>query len=571
MDNSIPKQIESLGDWTNLIEESFRQIEEKKIIARIWNKEASLWKTEEAHKKIIDKSLGWLTVAQNVIHQTAELRSFANEIKEAGFKHVMLLGMGGSSLCPEVCRRSFERIEGYPELLVLDSTDPDTVADFEKRAGDLNRTLFIVASKSGSTVEPLSFYKYFFDRVQSLKGERAGENFIAITDPGTLMEQTAKEKRFRRIFLNPSDIGGRYSALSLFGMVPAALAGIDIDELLKRTNQTIEACGASVPVRENQAARLGTIMGAFAKQGRDKLTIISNHQIGSLGLWIEQLVAESTGKEGVGIVPVAEEPVGAPNSYGDDRLFVFITTNADKNNELNQKVTALEQAGYPVIRRSLESPIDLGSEFFVWELATAIAGAVLEIDPFDQPNVQESKDKTVALLREFTATGSLPSSQPSATEDSLSIYLSNSSQGKSSPTFSSLFNEHISSTKSGDYIAILAYLQEKSNYDELLAELRTKLRNRVKVATTAGYGPRYLHSTGQLHKGGADNGLFIIITDKDQTDLPVPGESYSFSILKQAQALGDFQALAEHKRRVIRIDVGEDTEAGLKRLIELIA
>jgi transaldolase / glucose-6-phosphate isomerase len=569
--NMISTQIEALGEYEPLIEEVCNQAESNKLVDRIWSKDASLWKAEEAHQKIINNSLGWLTVTQFVLDKVQELKAFATEIKDAGFTNVMLLGMGGSSLCPEVFRRSFGKISGYPELLVLDSTDPDTIADLEKQVGDIQKTLFIVASKSGSTVEPLSFYKYFFHRMESIKAERAGENFIAITDPGTLMERIAKEKNFRRIFLNPSDIGGRYSALSLFGMVPAAITGIDIQEMLSHTKQIIDKCGASLLSKENQAARLGCIIGTLALKGRDKLTIISSGKIISLGLWIEQLVAESTGKDGTGIVPIVDEPIGTPEKYSNDRLFVQITTKSDANDELDEKIKAIEKAGHPVIRRFIGDNIDLGAEFFVWEFATAMAGAILKINPFDQPNVQESKDKTVALLRAYSSDGTLPTSKPTVAEGNLSIYTTKDSIKESNSTdFPSTFKQHIDTAKPGDYIAVLSYILETDTHEELLSQLRTSLRDRLHIATTAGYGPRYLHSTGQLHKGGADNGIFIIITDDDQTDLPVPYEPYSFTILKQAQALGDFQALAEHNRRVMLVHLGKDSKSGIKRLIEII-
>jgi len=555
---------ESLGRFQPVLTDSLQRAEREQFVRRIWDKDAALWKPEEAHQKIIRNSLGWLTVPQWSADRITELAKLAREVSAAGFSHVMLLGMGGSSLCPEVFRRTWGRQAGFPEWLVLDTTDPDTIADFEARV-DLAKTLFIVSSKSGSTIEPLSFYKYFYDRVRSVKHDRAGENFVAITDPSTLMERTAHEANFRNVFLNPPDIGGRYSALSYFGMVPAALMGIDVAELLRRAVAAMAACAASATAESNQALRLGCELGALADAGRDKLTLVTSPDISSIGLWIEQLVAESTGKEGKGIVPIAAEPLCPPEAYSADRIFVAISV--DKLDvATDDKLRALEAAGHPVIRRVLDSTLDLGAEFFVWEFATAVAGALLAINPFDQPNVQESKDNTNRLLDEFKTAGALPDQKLVAKDEVLEIYGSASH----APTATEAVQEHLASVKPGNYIALLAYIQETDSYDELLQALRTRLRDRSRVATTTGYGPRFLHSTGQLHKGGPDSGVFMQLTCDAKVDLPIPGEPYTFGILRQAQALGDFSALAEHSRRAIRIHLGRDVEAGLQKLLTIV-
>jgi glucose-6-phosphate isomerase len=572
--SSQPRQSENLGNNKSTIESALEVLEREHVIRRIWEKEAALWKSDEAHQKIISNALGWLTVVRMMSERTGELEAFSAEVRDAGFTHLMLLGMGGSSLCPEVLRRTFGRREGFPELLVLDTTDPDTIASFERRI-DLAHTLFIVSSKSGTTIEPLSFYRYFFHRVTELKGEHAGENFVAITDPGTLMERQATADRFRRIFLNPPDIGGRYSALSYFGMVPAALMGLDVSELLRRALMAVEACSASVPASANEGARLGCVMGALARRGRDKLTIVCDESLASLGLWIEQLIAESTGKEGKGIVPVAGETPGSAQNYGSDRVFVAIHTG-EIEKELGEKLSMLEESGHPVVYRRLADEYDLGAEFFVWEMATAVAGYLLSINPFDQPNVQESKDNTNRLLEEFKKTGALPQPVALVGEGELKIYGTAARTTQTSPAqveqaaLSSAIIEFISRAASGDYIALLAYIQETAAHDVLLAAIRTYLRDTLKVATTTGYGPRFLHSTGQLHKGGPDTGIFIQLTDDDQTDLPIPGEPYSFSVLKQAQSLGDFSSLADHHRRALRVHLGSETEAGLKKLLDII-
>lgn len=568
MSTNSPHQSERVGSYRELVEESLNFAERVQMMRRIWEKDAGLWKDDEAHRKVIGNALGWLNVARWSAQQLDEVEAFTSEVRRAGFKHVVLLGMGGSSLCPEVLRRTFGSADGYLELLVLDSTDPDTVADFDRRA-DPASSLYIVASKSGSTVEPISFFKYFFDRVRSLKGERAGENFIAITDPNTLLERMAREANFRHTFLNPSDIGGRYSALSLFGVVPAALIGLDVREFLSRSMRAMEACGPTVPIGENEAARLGCLIGALARDGRDKLTILTDEPISSLGLWIEQLVAESTGKEGVGVIPVVGEPLGPPEVYANDRVFVFVHTQ-EIEARTSEALTALERAGHPVVRRALTGPLDLGAEFFVWELATAVAGAVLNINPFDQPNVQESKDNTNQLLTKFVETGALPAPLPTLTDGALVIYgpdVSGANSAKDgASSAAALLAEFFDQTKPGDYVALLAYLQETPQIDQLLEALRTILRDRLRVATTVGYGPRYLHSTGQLHKGGPDSGIFMVLTDDDQAAVPIPGEPYDFGVLKSAQALGDFSSLVSHDRRALRVHLGSDVRKGLEAL-----
>ncbi|HEY0319557.1 MAG TPA: bifunctional transaldolase/phosoglucose isomerase [Pyrinomonadaceae bacterium] len=572
--SSIPRQSESLGRYASVVEDALRRLEAEQATERIWAQDATLWKSEDAHQKIIRNSLGWLRVARMIMERAGELEEFSLEVRDAGFTHIMLLGMGGSSLCPEVLRRTFGMRKGFPELLVLDTTDPDTISSFEQHI-DLARTLFIVASKSGTTIEPLSFYKYFFDRVRSIKGEAAGENFVAITDPGTLMERMAREANFRRIFLNPADIGGRYSALSFFGMVPAALIGLDVEELLRRAVGMMDACGEATALDENQAARLGAVMGALANEGRNKLTLIADERIASLGLWIEQLVAESTGKEGKGVVPVAGEPFALPEVYGDDRLFISICVG-ETSEEANKRLRALEVAGHVVVRRSLNDALDLGAEFFAWEFATAVAGHLMGINPFDQPNVQESKDNTNQLLEEFKQMGALPEEKALIAEDGLTVYRlsgmdwAGDSSASHTSSLLSLMTEFLSKVKAGDYIALLAYIQETKAHDELLQAIRTHFRDSLRVATTTGYGPRFLHSTGQLHKGGSDEGVFFQLTDDDRTDLSIPGEPYTFSTLKQAQALGDFSSLAKRNRRAVRIHLGQDAKEGLRKLEELL-
>jgi transaldolase/glucose-6-phosphate isomerase len=566
----LDRQTAALGTYTEAVQETIRRAEKEQWIRRIWNKDATLWKSDEAHQKIIRNALGWVMVIDQMVEQTDELAAFSERVRKDGFTHAMLLGMGGSSLCPEVFRRTFGKRAGFPELHVLDSTDPVTVQSFEQRV-DLPRTLFIVASKSGTTTEPLMFYKYFFSRMREMKGERAGENFIAITDPNTLMEQMAKGDNFRRIFLNPADIGGRYSALSFFGMVPAALQGFDFKTLLDRAERVMHASAACVPTEDNPAARLGAILGTLAGAGRDKLTLSTSPEISSLGLWIEQLIAESTGKEGKGIVPIAGETLAAPAAYGNDRLFVHISIgqpDADTENQLR----ALEAAGHPVVRRVLNDTLDLGEEFYVWEMATAVAGAVLGINPLDQPNVQESKDNTRRLLEEYKKNGALVEQTRGAAGRGLTVFCDAETvtQLGAGLSLEAFITAHFNRVKAGDYVALLDYIQETAEHEQLIQSIRTHLRDALRVATTTGYGPRFLHSTGQLHKGGADNGVFVQITADDAVDVPLPGEPFTFSVLKQAQALGDFKSLASRYRRAIRVHLGQDIQAGLRTLFEIV-
>jgi hypothetical protein len=396
---------------------------------------------------------------------------------------------------------------------------------------------------------------------------RAGDSFVAITDPGTQMVKAAQADHFRKIFLNQPDIGGRYSALSYFGMAPAALMGLEVAELLKRAVAASELCDATVPIDENPGALLGATMAECALAGRDKLTIVTDEKLASLGLWIEQLIAESTGKEGKGIIPIAGEPLAAPGSYGDDRLFVSISVQSAAE---NRQLKALEAAGHPVVYRQLNDVYDLGAEFFVWEMATAFAGWRLGINPFDQPNVQESKDATKALLEKYKSDGKLPEQAASARDGQLTVYAGGEAASSSAVSVEEVLRARCATIKPGNYVALLAYLEETPEHSAALQGIRASVRDATKAATTMGYGPRFLHSTGQLHKGGPDSGVFIQITAPDKVDFPIPGEPYTFSILKDAQALGDFQSLLAHGRRAIRVDLGDDVSAGLQKLGQLI-
>jgi transaldolase/glucose-6-phosphate isomerase len=543
------RQSAHLGAYQPAVDAAAQRVEKEKFVERIWKKDATLWKSDEAHQKIIANALGWLGVVESMAGKAHELVEFAGSLR-GDFDDVVVLGMGGSSLCSEVTRRVFGPRAGYPRLKVLDSTVPDAVRRLEETL-DLSRTLFIVASKSGTTTEPVMFHRYFYDRVRSVRGDRAGESFIAVTDPGTEMVKDAERDKFRKIFLNPADIGGRYSALSYFGMLPAAISGVDVVTLLDRARHAAHIA-VTPGVKKNPAAMLGTIIGALAQQGRDKLTLITPAPLDTLGLWIEQLVAESTGKEGKGVLPVAGEPPLAAREYGDDRLFVSVRLRgADDVGRLKE----LADAGHPVVDQVLGDPLDLGETFFTWEFATAVAGALLGIDAFDQPNVQESKDNTRRLLEELKAKGALPEQdlRPAGTPDAANAVAA-----------------LLAKVKPHDYVALTEYIAETPARDATIAEIRATMARELRVATTTGYGPRFLHSTGQLHKGGGDNGVFIQMVASEGADIPLPGEPFTFGLLSRAQALGDYQSLASRNRRAIRLDLGNDPDGGLRWLAKTV-
>ena len=557
----------ALGEIAERVTQAVEGAATEDLARRIWRKDATLWKDDEASQKVIRNALGWLTVPDEMIGVVDELAEFADLIRQRGFQTVMVCGMGGSSLCPEVFARTFGRQPDYPELVVLDSTDPDVLADLLKRI-DIQKCLFVIASKSGSTTEPNTFYKFWYDQL-SRHTASPGANFIAITDPGSPLVDTAASLGFQRTFLNQVDIGGRYSALSYFGMVPAALMGIDIRKLLSNAKEAEQSCAPVMPPAKNPALQLGIIIGEAANSGRNKLTFVIEESIATLGLWIEQLIAESTGKEGKGILPVAGEELGDVSEYSTDRLFVSISID-EPSPETSAKLSELNRAGHPVIYRKLSDLYGLGTEFFAWEFATACAGWRLGINPFDQPNVQESKDATKELLSTFVNHGSLPEQKKLVADDLITIYSEDAGNLSETSTLQAI-RSFLTSVKPNDYIALLNYTEETAAIDEELQKIRSTLRDTTRCATTVGYGPRFLHSTGQLHKGGPDTGVFFQITANDAVDFAVPGEPYTFGILKQAQALGDFRSLAKRGRRAIRVDVGNDTLKGLARLKDLIS
>jgi len=536
-------------------------------VRRFWQHDASLWTgTDEA------KWMGWLDITAQQIAHSDQLQAAVADAKIENFTDILLLGMGGSSLCPDVLAMTFGKIAGFPRLHVLDSTDPAQVKAAENKV-DLTRTLFIVSSKSGTTLEPNIFKQYFFEKVkQTIGPDKAGSRFIAITDPGSKMQQVAEADHFRHIFPGLPSIGGRYSALSNFGVVPGALMGLDMSRFLARTQEMVEACGAGVTVEQNPGVLLGIILGTAARSGRDKLTLITSPGISALGAWLEQLVAESTGKQGKGIVPVDREDLGAPDVYGNDRMFAYVRLESAPDKDQDAKVAALEQAGQPVVRIPLGDIFDLGQEFFRWEIATAVSGSIIGINPFNQPDVEASKIATRNLTTEYEKTGSLPAEKPVLEDGGIKLFTDAvnadvlAKGAGSDKTLAGYLRAHIKRAGAGDYFAMLAYIEMNAGHEALLQKLRLALRDRKRVATCLEFGPRFLHSTGQAYKGGPNSGVILQITCDDAADLPVPGQTYTFGVVKAAQARGDFQVLAERGRRALRVHLGKDLAAGLTRL-----
>jgi transaldolase / glucose-6-phosphate isomerase len=560
LEGPVDFQSLDLGDYDGPVRETIARLDQEAFSRRLWRKDPTLWSSDKNQKDIICNALGWLHVAEKMEKNIRSLRDFVEEVKDEGFQHVVHMGMGGSSLAPLVFRRLFPRGPGGLPLTVLDTTDPVTVAAIENQV-PLRKTLFIIASKSGTTAEPLAFGEYFYAKVKESKGDKASENFVVITDPGSPLTEQARKRGYRRVFENYADIGGRYSALSYFGLVPAALYGLDVEELLLRSLRMMHACQSSVDAAESPGVLLGAVLGQLATDGRNKVTLLLPETMVPLGMWIEQLLAESTGKEGKGLLPVAGEPLAHPSVYGDDRVFVYFRVRQEQDERLERSVARLKGARQPVVTVELEERKDVSQEFLRWEVGVAAAGAVLGINPFDQPNVQESKDNTNRLLKVVSETGRLPEEKPDLEEGPLAIY--GSADSRDTGTRLSRF---FSQAAPGDYVAILAYLTEETATDNALRGLCQDLQERFHAATTVGYGPRYLHSTGQFHKGGPNTGLFLQLTGGRDADLAIPESPYGFSAFRQAQAQGDFQALAKHGRRILRVDLGKDAGLGIGRL-----
>ena len=542
----------TLNDWTRLGN-----------IRRLWAGDSALWTGRDEGDWV-----GWLNIVEIQRARLARLKAITDDVHSAGFTHAVLLGMGGSSLGPEVLAQTFGHQRGYPALLVLDSTDPEQIRKVESTI-DLEKTLFIVSSKSGSTLEPNVLKDYFFERTKDVAGlAHAGSHFIAITDPGSKLETIAKNERFRHIAFGVPSIGGRYSVLSDFGMVPAAVAGLDIGRLLEAAQLMVHSCGAAVPSAHNPGVVLGTVLAEATRSGRNKVTIVATEGFAFFGAWLEQLLAESTGKEGKGMIPVDAEPLASPQSYGNDRLFVYLRMKGDATQD--KTVNAIKQAGNPVVRIDVSSRDNIGQEFFRWEMATAVAGAIIAINPFDQPDVEASKEKTRALTEAFEKGDAIPDEKPVLKENGIALYADGDSANiilaSDSATLEGSLKAYLGQLRSGDYCALLAYIARDEEHEDTLQSMRVAIRDAKRVATCVGFGPRFLHSTGQAYKGGPNTGVFLELTCDARHDLPVPGHKYSFGTVISAQARGDFSVLNERKRRALRVHLGSDVDAGLEHL-----
>jgi glucose-6-phosphate isomerase len=534
---------------------------------RLWQRDAKLWTGSDE-----DNWLGWLDIVEEQIAQHDQLAKLAKEVQARGFQDVLLLGMGGSSLCPEVLRMTFGRVTHFPTLHVLDSTDPGQVKAAEHLI-DIPKTLFIVSSKSGTTLEPNIFKQYFFERTKQAVGAvKVGSQFIAITDPGSKMQEVAEADRFLHVFFGRPSIGGRYSALSNFGMVPAAIIGVDTKKFLERAAGMVKACGPAVSADENPGAALGVVLGTAANAGRDKVTIITSPGIADLGAWLEQLLAESTGKIGKGIIPVDKEHLTTPDIYGNDRVFVYVRLESGPDADQDTKVAAIEKAGHPVVRIAMADIYELGAEFFRWEIATAVAGSIIGINAFNQPDVEASKIATRELTSAYEKTGSLPAEKPVVEDSGVKLFTDEKNAAElaklsgGDQSLVGYLRAHLSRIKAGDYFAVLGYVQMNAEHEQSLQTIRHAVRDKKRVATCLGFGPRFLHSTGQAYKGGPNSGVFLQITCDDSVELPVPGQKYTFGIVKAAQARGDFQVLADRGRRALRVHLGSNLKAGLATL-----
>jgi transaldolase / glucose-6-phosphate isomerase len=571
MNETVNSQRFSLpADLQSAVETNFKDWENNNKIARLWQQDASVWtNADEA------KWLGWLEIVEKQLGDLQKFEDFQTEVKAKGFTHALLMGMGGSSLCPEVLAMTFGKQEGFPEFHVLDSTVPGQIKAIEEKI-DLEKTLFIVASKSGTTLEPNCFKQYFFERVAEKVGrENAGKQFIAITDPNSKMQKVAEADGFWKIFYGLPEIGGRFSALSDFGMIPAAVMGLDAADFLRRTAQMVQAC-KSHHAAENPGVALGTVLGTAQKAGLDKLTLITSLEIYDLGAWLEQLIAESTGKNSVAIIPIDREEVQEPDKYSRDRLFVHILREGDLQPNEGAIVNQIEQAGLPLVRILVRDDKNLGQEFFRWEIATAVAGSIMGINPFDQPDVEFSKVETRKLTSEFEETGHLPAELPFYEGDNIKLFTDEKNLAElnaivgEEKSLANYVAAHLSRISEGDYFALLAYVEMNTETETWLQQIRHAVRQEKKTATCLGFGPRFLHSTGQAYKGGANNGVFLQITADDAVDMPVPEQKFTFGTVKAAQARGDFQVLVDRNRRALRVHLGKDVLQGLDFLFNAV-
>ena len=552
------------------LQSSYKQAAEEwqkqEKLRRLWQKDAALWTNDDEAAW-----LGWLDIVERQQKDLASFVDLAADIRSAGFESALLLGMGGSSLCPEVMALTFGQQKGFPALAILDSTDPAQVRD-RRQAINLEKTIFIVSSKSGSTLEPNILKQYFFDEVTKAVGaDKVGQHFIAVTDPGSKMERVAKGDKFRHIFYGDKQIGGRYSALSNFGIVAATVQGLDVKRLLAEAQQAVEACKKDDP-EQNPGLKLGLILGTAANAGHDKITFFCSPEIHDLGAWFEQLIAESTGKQGKGITPVDREHIAAPDHYGNDRIFAYVRLEGGKNDELDKLVEALEKAGQPVVRLAVKDLYGIAQQFFTWEIATAVAGSVIGINAFNQPDVEASKLETRRLTEAYEETGKLEEPTPLFEGEGVRVYAAKkyAAQLGDAKDLDGLIQAHLNHIHAGDYFALLAYINMTQQHEDAIQYFRHQVRGAKRVATCLGFGPRFQHSTGQDYKGGPNTGVFIQITADHPQDLPVPGQKYTFGVVIAAQAAGDLTVLEQRDRRAIRVHLGADVEAGLKRLSDAV-
>lgn len=559
---ALPEQLRSAVDKAAADWQSNHKVD------RFWRKDRTLW-TQDGE----EKWMGWIDIVEREQKESAAHAALAQDIRAAGFESALLLGMGGSSLCPEVLAVTFGRQPGFPALHIVDSTDPAQIKATQAKV-DLAKTIAIVASKSGSTLEPNVLKQYFFEEMKKAVGaDKAGSHFIAITDPGSKMEQVAKGDNFRHIFYGDPAIGGRYSALSNFGVVAATIAGLDTPRLLSEAAKGVAA--AKQPVADNPAVQLGLMLGSAHNAGRDKITIFTSPEIYDLGAWLEQLIAESTGKQGKGITPVDREAIGSPEVYGNDRVFAYVRLKNTADSSQDAKVAALEAAGHPVAHFEITNLYEIFGQFFTWEIATAVAGSIMGINPFNQPDVESAKIETRALTTEYEKSGKLPERSPFATADGIELYATDAyaAKLKSSAHSSDLagyLRAHLDQIHAGDYFATLAFLPMFVENENIIQGFRHKVRDAKKSATCLGFGPRFLHSTGQDYKGGPNTGVFLQITSSHAVDLPIPDQKYSFGIVIDAQAAGDLAVLESRGRRALRIHLGADVPAGLQQIAAAI-
>jgi len=559
------KQTLHLGRHAERVRAGFERLTSERVLQRLWKRDASLWSSDTAVQATIRNRLGWLRMPAVMAAQAKPLTDFARDVHQAGYTHALLLGMGGSGLYPEVCRDTFGVAADGVDLALLDSTDPTAIRLAQARA-PLARLLVIVSSKSGATSETSALIRYFYGAFAAA-GLDAGAHCVAITDEGTPLEAQAKQLQFRRVFTHGAasgaDVGGRFSAVVCFGLVPAALLGVDLERLLRSEQAMAAGCGPQVPVEKNPAAEVGTVLGVLAQAGYDKLTLLASPALASFGSWVEQLVAESAGKLGKGIAPIFGEPLRPLETYGSDRVFIEMQLASQPDAALQSHAQGLIDAGHPVIRVRWDEPYDLGGDIIKWSVATALTGYFLGINPFDEPNVQESKDSTQALLKRYAQDGRLPEDEPALFADAqLALFGAASGQPAS---LEQALREVLRSLRPGDYLTLLSFLPRAPQLDLAIQELRQHLAKRARYATMLGFGPRYLHSTGQLYKGGPDAGIFFLLTAEPSEDLPIPGEPFSFSVLKQAQALGDYHAMRKRNRRILRVHIRSAPAVGFKR------